>query len=63
MEDYAERFVDLELRYSHQSMLLDELNDELAHANSRIDELVKEVRRLREMLGNLAPQLDVSPDE
>ncbi len=63
MEDFSERFVDLETRYSHQAMLLDELNDELTQANSRIDELVKEVGRLHEMLGNLAPQMDVSPDE
>ena len=63
MGDLEERLIDLELRYTHQAYLLDELNDELTRANTRIDELVKEVRALREMLGNLAPQMEASPDE
>lgn len=63
MEDFHARFIDLEERYSHQALLLDELNQELTTACSRIDELGKEVRTLREMLGNLAPPMEESPDE
>ena len=63
MTDESKRLIDMEVRYSHQVRLLDELNDELTAANMRIDELAKEVRSLREMLGTLAPQMEESPDE
>ena len=59
----SERLTEMEVRYSHQARLLDELNDELTAANLRIDELAREVRSLREMLGSLAPQMEESPDE
>jgi SlyX protein len=63
MTDNSDRLTDMEVRYSHQARLLDELNDELTAANMRIDELVQEVRTLREMLGSLAPHMEESPDE
>ncbi len=63
MSDLDERLIDLEVRFSHQAHLLDELNDELTKATARIDRLVKEVAMLREMMGSLAPQMEVSPDE
>ena len=63
MDDFRARFIDLEERYTHQARLLDELNLELTSACGRIDELAKEVRTLREMLGSLAPPLEESPDE
>jgi len=63
MDDFRERFIDLEERYTHQTRLLDELNQELTAACSRIDELANEVRTLREMLGTLAPPMEESPDE
>lgn len=63
MSDLDERLIDLEVRFSHQAHLLDELNDELTKATARIDSLVKEVAMLREMMGSLAPQMEVSPDE
>ena len=59
----SERLIEMEERYSHQARLLDELNEELTAANLRIDELAREVRSLREMLGSLAPQMEESPDE
>jgi len=63
MSDLDERLIDLEVRFSHQAHLLDELNDELTRANARIDSLVKEIAMLREMMGSLAPQMEISPDE
>lgn len=63
MTEDSERLTAMEVRYSHQARLLDELNDELTAANLRIDELAREVRSLREMLGSLAPQMEESPDE
>ena len=63
MTEDSERLIEMEVRYSHQARLLDELNDELTAANLRIDELAREVRSLREMLGSLAPQMEESPDE
>lgn len=63
MSDLDERMIDLEVRFSHQAHLLDELNDELTTATARIDSLVKEIAMLREMMGSLAPQMEVSPDE
>lgn len=63
MSDLDERLIDLEVRFSHQAHLLDELNDELTKATARIDSLVKEIAMLREMMGSLAPQMEVSPDE
>ncbi len=63
MSDLNDRLTDLEVRYSHQAHLVDELNDELTKATARIDKLVKEIGMLREMMGSLAPQMEVSPDE
>jgi len=36
---------------------------ELTSANSRIDQLEREVKALREMLGSMGPELTESPDE
>ena len=63
MDDFHARFIDLEERYTHQVLLLDELNQELTAACTRIDDLAREVRALREMLGTLAPPMEESPDE
>lgn len=63
MEELRERVIELEIRYAHQSSLLDELNVELTAANARIDLLEREVRALRDMLGSLGPELTESPDE
>lgn len=63
MNDFHERFIDLEERFTHQARLLEELNLELTAACTRIDDLAREVGMLREMLGSLAPQMEESPDE
>jgi len=63
MEELRERVIELEIRYTHQSSMLDELNAELTTANLRIDALEREMRSLRDMLGSLGPELTESPDE
>lgn len=63
MEELTGRVIDLEIRYSHQNNLVEELNVELTAANARIDQLEKRIRVLFEMLGRLEPDLTQSPDE
>ena len=63
MADISERMIELEIRYTHQARLIDELNVELTAANDRIDSLRRDVQMMREMLKGLAPELQESPDE
>jgi SlyX protein len=63
MDELKERIVELEIRYTHQLSLVEELNVELTSANSRIDRLERQVRAMHDMLGSLGPELTESPDE
>jgi len=63
MEKLEERVTELEILYSHQAQLVDELNTVVADCNLRINSLVKENRAMREMLSSLAPEMTESPDE
>lgn len=63
MDEILERLTELEIRYSHQSLQLEELSGEVLAFGQRIERLELENRRLREMLGSLAPELIESPDE
>lgn len=63
MNELIERIVELEIRYAHQSSLVEELNVELTAANGRIDKLEREVRSLRDSFRSLEPDLSESPDE
>lgn len=63
MNEVTERIIELEIRYAHQASQLEELNVELTAANARIDQLERECRALRAMLGTLGPELTESPDE
>ena len=63
LEELQNRMTELEIRFSHQSQLLDELNEVLTDCNQRIDRLSKENQRLRETVSTLAPSLEESPDE
>lgn len=62
-EDEQDRLNDIEIRFTYQARLIDELNDELIAANGRIELLERDVSRLREMMTRLAPDLEDSPDE
>ncbi|SDZ82541.1 SlyX protein [Desulfuromusa kysingii] len=63
LEDLQERVMELEIRFSHQSQLLDELNEELTDCNRRIDRLRIDNQHLREAVSTLSPALEESPDE
>lgn len=63
MEQLEKRLTELEVLYSHQVQLVEELNDVVADCNLRIDQLTKENRSMREMLTSLAPEMTESPDE
>jgi SlyX protein len=63
MDELTARIIELEIRYTHQNQLIEELNSELTTANNRIDRLEREVGALREMLGSMGPELTQSPDE
>ena len=64
VDDWRERLVDLEIRYSHQARLLEELNEVLTGACARIDRMEQENRRLREQLRLLTvDDYTLSPDE
>ncbi|MCK4507824.1 MAG: SlyX family protein, partial [Desulfuromonadales bacterium] len=63
MDELRSRIVELEIRYTHQNDMVEELNTELTSANARIDRLEHQVKAVHEMLGTLGPELTQSPDE
>ena len=62
-QELQERVTELEIRFSHQAQVLDELNEVITDCNLRIDRLSRENRQLREMVKSLSPGLEESPDE
>lgn len=62
-EEINERLTELEIRFSHQSLLVDELNEVVTECNMRIEQLTRENQRMREMIKGLQPLLEESPDE
>ncbi len=62
-EELEERLTELEIRFSHQALQVEELNDVVIECHKRIDHLVKENQRLAKMLETLAETLEESPDE
>jgi len=63
LDDLQERMTELEIRFSHQTQMLDELNEVLTDCNRRIDRLSQDNQRLREAVSTLSPALEESPDE
>lgn len=64
MDASQDRLTDLEIRFTHQARLLEELNDVLTDACARINRLEQENRALREQVRQLAPDdFTLSPDE
>lgn len=63
MNNNDERLTELELRFMDQSLLLEQLSDEVAGCNRRIDKLTRENSNLKEMLKSFEPESEVSPDE
>lgn len=64
MDELNERLTDLEIRYTHQSRLLDELSEVLTEACARLSRLEQENRQLREQLRHMgSDDYTLSPDE
>jgi SlyX protein len=63
MDELMARIIELEIRYTHQSCLVEELNAELTSASARIAQLERRVGALHDMLGRLEPEFTPSPDE
>ena len=63
MSQNEARLNELELRYMNQEKLIEELSDEIALCHKRIDALERQNSSLREMMQNLAPETEESPDE
>jgi len=63
LEELNERITELEIRFSHQAQLIDELNDVLTDCHLRIDQLDRENQHLRDTLSTMSPSLEESPDE
>lgn len=63
MDELQQRIIELEIRFTHQAQLLEELNEELVSCHQRIDQLEREPRAVRETLKGLGPELTESPDE
>jgi SlyX protein len=63
MDELKERIIELEIRYTHQNSMIEELNTELTSANARIDQLRREIRAMSDMIGTLGPDRTQSPDE
>ena len=64
MKELRERLTELEIRYSHQALLIEQLNEVVTQACARLDQLEKDCNRLRDHLLRVAPDdLTLSPDE
>ncbi|PLX82210.1 MAG: hypothetical protein C0617_15005 [Desulfuromonas sp.] len=63
MDELQERITELEIRYTHQSELVEELNAVVTECNQRIASLERENLRVQEMLRSLEPDATESPDE
>ncbi len=63
MENFNQRMTDLEMRFTFQEELIEELNQVVTDCNLQIQRLIRENSSLKEMVRSLAPELPESPDE
>jgi len=63
MDKHEQRIIELEIRLTHQELLIDELNDVITSDNRRIAELEKRLQSWQKLLDSLGPELLASPDE
>lgn len=61
--DLDDRINELEIRFTHQSRLLEELDQIAVDFGARILQLEKENSRLRQLIQGMAPEMKASPDE
>ena len=60
LNDLSDRIMELEIRYTHQNQVVDELNEELTIANRRIDQLEREIRKLHDSMKSMEPEFTES---
>ena len=63
MEEIKQRLNDLEMRFTYQEELIEELNEVVTSCNLQVQRLSRENSRLHEMVRGLAPEMSESPDE
>jgi SlyX protein len=63
VDELQQRIMELEIRFTHQAQLLEDLNDEVVACHQRIAQLEREQRAVRDTLKSLGPELTESPDE
>ena len=63
MENLKQRLTELEMKFSFQEELIEELNLVVTDCNLQIQRLSRENNSLKEMVRSLAPELPESPDE
>lgn len=63
MENLVQRLTDLEIRFTYQEEIIEDLNQVVTGCNLEIQRLSRENGRMKEMLRSLAPEMSESPDE
>lgn len=63
MDELQKQIDELEIRFTHQARLIDELNEVVTEGAARIARLERENSMLKEMMRGLAPETPESPDE
>ena len=63
MEELVKRLNELEIRFTYQEEVVEELNQVVTACNLEIQRLSRDNGRLKEMMNSLAPELSESPDE
>jgi SlyX protein len=64
MNELKDRLTELEIRFTHQAQLIEELNEVLTGACARLARLEQENRSLREQIRQATPDdFTLSPDE
>lgn len=62
-DELRERLDELEIRFTYQARMMEELNAVVTDCHLRLARLEAENGRLREMLKRLSPDFTPSPDE
>ena len=62
-DELWERLDELEIRFTYQARMMEELNTVVTDCHLRLARLETENGRLRDMLKRLSPDLTPSPDE
>lgn len=60
MED---RLTDLEIRFTHQERIIDDLNDIVSHQEMMLERMERELLQLREQMKILLPSFNRDEDE